>query len=68
MQFKTRKFDKDSLIACRDALEAKGKIGVIRGLPHNQVLAGLPGAVKAFKAAMPEEKRPVNGGRTKRGR
>ena len=67
MQFKARKFDKDSLKACRDGLEAKRKVGVIRGLPHNEVLTGLPGAVKAYLEAMPDGKRLGANGRAKRG-
>jgi hypothetical protein len=48
-EFKLRMFDKDALVGCRDRAEKTGKIKVIRGLPKNLMLAGLPEVVEAFK-------------------
>jgi len=48
--FKLLNYDKNDLVVCRDRAEADGLIAVVRGLPHNQVLAGLPAAVNAFNA------------------
>ena len=47
--FDEHNFDRNTLVACRDRLEADGDIRVVRNLPRNMILAGLPGAVAAFE-------------------
>jgi hypothetical protein len=42
-------FDKSGVKPCRDQLEDSGHITVLRGLPHNQMLAGRTAAVKAYQ-------------------
>lgn len=42
-------YDKTGVKACRDSLEKAGHIRVLSGLPKNQVLAGIPRAVRAFE-------------------
>jgi hypothetical protein len=65
-EFRLRKYDKSSLVLCRDRAESKGLIGVVRGLPRNEVLAGPPKAVEEYKRVMPQPKeKPA---RAKRGR
>jgi hypothetical protein len=49
-------FDKNHLVDCRDKAESAGKIGVIRGLAHNQILAGLPEVVAAFRETQEKRK------------
>lgn len=46
--FKKHHYDKNSLAAIRDQLESQRKIGVVRGLPRNQVLVGTCKAAVAF--------------------
>ena len=59
-EFKQRKFDKNALVACRDKAEAEGTIKVVRNIPRNQVLAGLPGAVDAFEQTRARAEKPVS--------
>ena len=57
--FKLHKFNKNGVVEWCNKLEEQGKIMVVRGQAHNQVLAGRPDPVAAFEQARPRAEKAL---------